>query len=423
LSASGWPEAGDGTDRTIVSAALCRAVLLGRAAVTIIAAGAGLLLVDHPGPVAAGLALVVVSTALEVIALTRWPEVVRRTIAVLFLDTALLGALLALDGESVAFPLYAVGAAALAGVLLGLRAWPLWAVQAAAGLVAAARVLRPGASAFVVAFPLLTVVAGLVGAAVTAATVRYVDLLVEVNAGARRGTAGELHESLVRTLRAVSFAALVLPAPLRKRPVLADQLADLALGVQPAAREFPDGLYAENPAEPFHVTVQRTCREWSQVSRTAVRVIADPVELALPTRYALSRILHEALTNVAQHSDARRVDVGLRRAGDGVRLVVRDDGGGFSVPPDLELLRSGGHFGVLAMAERADAIGGEFIVRSAPSDGTLIEVLAPLSPPPGLGAPGRATPGSTTAAARNRPGRSRWKRAVRVMRRSRPGAP
>jgi hypothetical protein len=39
------------------------------------------------------------------------------------------------------------------------------------------------------------------------------------------------------------------------------------------------------------------------------------------------------------------------------------------------------------MAERARTIGGEFIVRSAPSDGTLIEVLAPLavSPPPDAG--------------------------------------
>jgi len=426
LSATGRPEAVGGTDRIVVSAALCRAVLLGRAAVTVIAAGAGLPFVAHPGRVATGLALVVVSTTLEVAALTRWPGVVARTAAVLVLDTALLGAVLALDAESAAFPLFAAGAAALAGVLLGVRAWPLWALQATICVVPAARAVRPapGASALVVAFPLVTVVAGLVAVAVTSATVRHLNLLVEGIAGARRGSADELRDSLMEMLRAVSFAAIALPASLRKRPVLADQLADVIVaGVHPPAREFPDGLYAENPAEPFHLTVERMCRDWSQISRTPVRVIADPVELALSTRYALSRILHEALTNVAQHSDARRVDVGLRRAGDGVRLVVRDDGGGFSVPPDLELLRSGGHFGVLAMAERADAIGGEFIVRSAPSDGTLIEVLVPVAPPPVPGADDRAARGSATAAARNQSGRSRWERAVRVMRRSRPGAP
>jgi hypothetical protein len=61
-----------GVDRTVAAAALCRAVLLGRAVVTVTAAGAGLLIVAHPERVVAVLALVVVSTALEVAALTRW---------------------------------------------------------------------------------------------------------------------------------------------------------------------------------------------------------------------------------------------------------------------------------------------------------------------------------------------------------------
>jgi signal transduction histidine kinase len=84
---------------------------------------------------------------------------------------------------------------------------------------------------------------------------------------------------------------------------------------------------------------------------------------------------------VDQHADARRVDIWVRRAGEGVRLVIRDDGNGFSVPPDLSVLRAGNHFGVIGMAERARTIGADFIVRSAPSEGTLIEVLAPLSQP------------------------------------------
>jgi signal transduction histidine kinase len=388
-----------GVDRTVAAAALCRAVLLGRAVVTVTAAGAGLLIVAHPERVVAVLALVVASTALEVAALTRWPGVVRRTAAVLVLDTALLGAILALNTGSAAFFLFTAGAAALAGVLLGMRAWPLWALHAAIGFVAAATVLRadgvtPEVSAFVVAFPMATVVTGLVAASITAATVRHVDLLVEVIAAAQRAAAAsertrlarELHDSVAKTLRGVSFAALALPASLRSRPALAEQLADVvSQGADAAAREareLIEGLRLDNPDEPFDLGIERMCREWSISSRTPVRVTADPVEPALSTRYELSRILHEALGNVARHADARRVDVWLRRAGEGVRLVVRDDGNGFSVPPDLGTLRSGGHFGVLGMAERARTIGGEFIVRSAPSDGTLIEVLAPLAAPP-----------------------------------------
>jgi signal transduction histidine kinase len=392
------PSAEIGVDRKIAAAALCRAVLLGRAVVTITAAGAGLLIVAHPGRIVAVLVLVVVSTVIELAVLTRRPGVIRRTAVVLIVDNALLGAVLLLNSGSAAFYLYAAGTAALAGVLLGMRAWPLWAVHAAIGFVAAAGLLRadgvpPDVAAFVVAFPMATVVTGLVAASITAATVRHVDLLVEVIAAAQRAAAAsertrlarELHDSVAKTLRGVSFAALALPSSLRSRPGLAEQLAEVvSQGADAAAREareLIEGLRLDNPDEPFDVGIERMCREWSTSSRTPVRVTVDRVEPPLAIRYELSRILNEALRNVDQHADARRVEIWVRRAGPGVRLVIRDDGNGFSVPPDLTVLRTGNHFGVLGMAERARNIGAEFIVRSAPSEGTLIEVLAPLPAP------------------------------------------
>ena len=399
---------GTGVDRTVAAAAICRAVLLGRAVVTCTAAGAGLLIVPHPARIVAVLALVAGSTAGQVTALTRWPGVVRRSAAVLVLDTAVLAAVLALHAGA-AFYLFAAGAAALAGVLLGMRAWPLWALHAGVGFGAAAQLLRadrvtPEVTAFVVAFPMATVVTGLVAASVTAATVRYVDLLVEVVATAQRAAAAsersrlarELHDSVAKTLRGISFAAVALPASLRGRPDLAEQLADVvSAGADAAAREareLIEGLRLDNPSEPFAASVRRLCRDWSVATGTPVRVDAEAVEPALATRYEFSRILYEALRNVHRHAGAGRVDVRLVRDGDGVRLVVRDDGDGFGVPADLGMLRSGGHYGVLGMAERAETIGGEFAVRSAPGDGTLIEVRAPLAAAP-AGPARRLAPG------------------------------
>jgi signal transduction histidine kinase len=387
---------GPGVDRLVAAAALCRAVLLGRAVVTVTAAGAGLLIVAHPGRIVAVMALVVVATAVEVAVLTRWPAVVRRTAGVLVVDALLLGAVLALNAGSAAFYLFTAGAAALAGVLLGIRAVPLWAVYAAVGFVAAAEVLRapgvtPEVSAFVVAFPMATVVTGLVAASVTGALVRHVDLLVEVIAAAQRSAAAsersrlarELHDSVAKTLRGVSFAALALPASLRRQPALAEQLADVvSRGADAAAREareLIEGLRLDHPEEPFGLGIERMCREWSALSGTPARVSADDVEPAVPVRYELSRILHEALRNTQRHAGASRVDVWLLRDEDTVRLVVRDDGRGFVVPADLGDLRTTGHFGVLGMAERAGQAGGSLRVRSAPGQGTMIEVVTPLT--------------------------------------------
>jgi signal transduction histidine kinase len=379
-----------GVDRTAAAAALCRAVLLGRAVVTVTAAGAGLLIVPHPLRIALVMAVVVASAAAQVLILSRWPGVVRHAGAVLLADSALLAGVYVRNAGSAAFYLFAAGAAALAGVLLGYRAWPLWAVQAVVGFLAAAHVLRadgvtPAVAAFVVAFPMATVVTGLVAAAVTAATVRHVDLLVEVIEAAQRSAAAterarlarELHDSVAKTLRGVSFAAVALPASLRTRPALAERLAGVvAQGADAAAREARDlivGLRADDPSLPFPAAVTRISDEWSRASGTPVRVRADPGEPPPGTRYELVRILHEALQNVARHSGATRVEVFWRSD----RLVVRDDGRGFTVPADLAALRTAGHFGLLGMAERARTAGAEFAVRSTPGDGTVVEVSVP----------------------------------------------
>ena len=92
------------------------------------------------------------------------------------------------------------------------------------------------------------------------------------------------------------------------------------------------------------------------------------------TREALLRIVHEAVTNASRHGQADNVSVEVRN-GDGVRLSVSDDGGGF----DAAALQRGAAFGLFAMRERTEALGGQLHVSSAPGD-TRIEVVLPLRP-------------------------------------------
>jgi signal transduction histidine kinase len=323
--------------------------------------------------------------------------VVRHALPTLAADTVLLVAVLVLHTGSADFFLFTAGAAALAGVLVGTRAWPIWAIHAVVGFLAAAKILRadgvtPEVSAFVVAFPMATVVTGLVAAWVTASTVRHVDLLVEVIGAAQRAAASserarlarELHDSVAKTLRGVSFAAVALPASLRGGPGLAEQLADVvAAGADTASREAREliaGLRLDDLTEPFDRAVERICREWSAGAGHAVRVVAEPAEPVSAVRYELSRILYEALRNVHRHAGAARVTVRLTASAGTVRLMVRDDGAGFVPPSDPATLRSGGHFGLLGMAERARAAGGELIVRSALGGGTTVEALVPAHP-------------------------------------------
>jgi PAS domain S-box-containing protein len=83
------------------------------------------------------------------------------------------------------------------------------------------------------------------------------------------------------------------------------------------------------------------------------------------------RIAQEALTNVAKHANARKVDVILERRSDHALLIIEDDGVGFD-PADKGA--AGGGFGLLGMHERAALVGAALQIESAAGAGTTILV-------------------------------------------------
>ena len=80
------------------------------------------------------------------------------------------------------------------------------------------------------------------------------------------------------------------------------------------------------------------------------------------------RVTQESLSNVAQHSGARHVDVELSFVGRTV-LRVRDDGYGFKTSANGRA-----RLGVSGMRERALLVGGHLTIFSEPGDGTTIEL-------------------------------------------------
>ncbi len=85
------------------------------------------------------------------------------------------------------------------------------------------------------------------------------------------------------------------------------------------------------------------------------------------------RIVQEALTNVARHAEATRVNVRISPRGRRLRIQIRDDGVGFNTK---EMKKS---TGLTGMRERALALGGEIIVDSGPGKGTKIIASLPVS--------------------------------------------
>ncbi len=86
---------------------------------------------------------------------------------------------------------------------------------------------------------------------------------------------------------------------------------------------------------------------------------------------ALYRATQECLTNARRHGDAEHVSISVTFGDSLARLVVTDDGRGFSPSAQRE------GFGLLGIRERTRLLGGGLDVRSGPGAGTTITVTVP----------------------------------------------
>lgn len=113
-------------------------------------------------------------------------------------------------------------------------------------------------------------------------------------------------------------------------------------------------------------------REFQENSgiQTDVHVPSEAPELDHETSVALYVIAHEALSNTRKYARAGNILISLQHDHNELQLEVRDDGRGFDVSGEF----TEEHRGMRNMASRANQIGAELRVESAPGCGTAVQV-------------------------------------------------
>jgi len=109
-----------------------------------------------------------------------------------------------------------------------------------------------------------------------------------------------------------------------------------------------------------------------------VEAPSTPLELSPAITTTLFRIVQEAVNNIVRHAGARSVTIVLGSNGVSVNLRVEDDGRGFDpshASRDAVELQK---LGLLGIRERAELLGGEVQIESAPERGTRLHVSIPL---------------------------------------------
>jgi len=217
---------------------------------------------------------------------------------------------------------------------------------------------------------------------VTADNRLLIGRLMSVQEAERKEIAHELHDEFGPSLFGIraelsSIAMLVKEDPPRTREI-EDRLRSVGQLVEQIQRINSRMLERLRPLVLHEMglsaALSRMVDAWAERYPNIKwrRRIARLSDVPEPVALAIYRAVQECLTNAVRHAKPQNVEVSLSRTPEGIRVLVRDDGRGFG-----GAARFG--FGLLGMAERARALGGNLEVSTPKGGGTLVELLHPLS--------------------------------------------
>jgi PAS domain S-box-containing protein len=204
--------------------------------------------------------------------------------------------------------------------------------------------------------------------------------LVEVQETERRHIARELHDEAGQALTSLMVGLRLLEGETRDPEAISTKIVELkhiandvsenlhrlAMDLRPSSLDYL-GLVA---------ALRQYIESFGQQHNLAMHFEAvgfDEKRLPPAIETNLYRITQEALTNVARHAQASRVDIFLERRPDQVVIIVEDNGVGF----DPEMVKQQSRLGLLGMRERTEMLNGLLVIESTIGTGTTIYVEVP----------------------------------------------
>ena len=194
----------------------------------------------------------------------------------------------------------------------------------------------------------------------------------------RTRIARELHDTLVQKIAAIALElnglskSVIEPSSAKDwLHKLRKQTEGLLHEVRQAVSDMRDQLAGD---EDLVAEIWKLAEEAIEDRQIDFRVGGAETQCTIPSRLAdpVLRIVQEAVRNAVLHASPTEIIVHVSRMdGRKIRVKVEDNGCGFDWESGL---RKPNHWGLTNMRERAESIGADFEVSTAPGHGTKIEI-------------------------------------------------
>ena len=199
----------------------------------------------------------------------------------------------------------------------------------------------------------------------------------------RRALALELHDEMAQTVTAIRTEAVLLSNQSSRAQEVQSSAQRIAHAAHQMSQITRHMLHQLRPVALDSMGLKEAllalCQRWQDSSGIECESTIDPLpsQLSDYENVTLYRLVQEALTNVARHARASRVQVCLQTLEDHTLvLMIMDNGVGIE-PHQGE---SQG-FGILGMRERVASLKGSFSLQSQPGQGVQLRIQLPLQLP------------------------------------------
>ena len=196
----------------------------------------------------------------------------------------------------------------------------------------------------------------------------------------RTRIATDLHDDVGSGLSQVSILSEVIGRRVGHEKEVADQLSIIGSLSRDVVDSMSDIVWAINPKRDRLSDLTQRMRRFAVDVFTAQDIAftlnlhdsPNDIRLGPEMRRELYLIFKEALNNVVRHSRCTNVALSFLIHDGALELTVHDNGPGFDVERDSE-----GN-GLVNMRQRAERLGGTFVIRSAGAEGTTLKLTAPI---------------------------------------------
>ncbi|MCS7259878.1 MAG: sensor histidine kinase [Anaerolineae bacterium] len=198
----------------------------------------------------------------------------------------------------------------------------------------------------------------------------------------RRRIATDIHDGVLSQLSALSrraeYASLLLAEDPKGAQEELHRVITMAGEVHEGIRWIVRALRQDPTQLTLGEELMRIAERFQHNTELPVLLKLPRGELPVPVDAVrhVGYIVTEALTNIWKHAHANRAVITVRRVDGQVLVKVADDGCGFDV---AQTLHAATGMGLRNMRERAQEIGAELTLRSAPGKGCQVLIALPVS--------------------------------------------